>query len=152
MSNANFAKLTNGAGKQARPFDSTVRFVLELNKSLLTDLYGTYGADNVEYGTLLARGDLYTGAMTYNADKVGKFYTTAATVVPTESKFTVEYDQVMPGDVWSYTCVVRNIPDSYQGTALRARSYIKYVDKAGVSHIIYGAETSTTYAALIAAA
>lgn len=152
VSNANFAKLTNGAGKQARPFDCTVRFVLELNKSLLVELYGTYGADKVEYGTLLARGDLYTGDMTYNTDKVGKFYTTAATVVPNTSKFTIEYDKVMPGDVWSYTCVVRNIPESYKTTTLRARSYIKYVDKAGVSHIIYGAETSTNYEEMITAA
>ncbi len=133
----------NVGGRQVRTEDTTLRFILEIDQDFLSYMEANY--TNVEFGTLLARSDLYAGEML----EVGqtKFSTTAATTIPRVSTFTPDnYSAKNSGDTLVYTCVVRNIPASSQGTALRARSYLKYTDGNGSVIVLYGEEQQTSYA------
>ena len=44
-----------------------------------------------------------------------------------------------------YTCVVRNIPNDYWNTAIRARNYLKYTNAEGAECYFYGEEHDSSY-------
>ena len=137
----------NVGGRQVRTDDTTLRFILEIDQDFLSYMEENY--TNVEFGTLLARSDLYTGEML----EVGqtKFSTASATTVPRISTYKPDnYAKKNSGDTIIYTCVVRNIPESKQEISVRARSYLKYTASNGEVIVLYGKEQQTTYAATLA--
>ncbi len=136
---------TIAGGSQVRDNYGTndIRFVLELDDSFYQYMNGKY--ENVEFGTIIARGDKYTGPLEYS-EKTSGFGSTCATTIKRTSTFKPEeYTTLNSGETTVYTCVIRNIPESCFDVELRARTYLKYTDEDGVTRFVYGDEVSTTF-------
>ncbi len=145
---ANETKTVAG-GSQVRDSFGTndIRFVLELDDSFYQYMNGKY--ENVEFGTIIARGDKYTGPLEYS-EKTSGFSSTCATTIKRTSTFKPEeYTTLNSGETTVYTCVIRNIPESCFDVELRARTYLKYTDENGTTRFVYGDEVSTTFATVM---
>ena len=138
---ANTLRLNVGGG-QIREDDNALRFIMEVDQDFLAYMQKTY--TNVEFGTLLARQDLYGGDMVCSTVKNG-FSKNGATTIKRESAFVPEnYTAHNGGKTLVHTCVIRNVPETNYDTVLRARNYMKYTD-GDTEYIVYGEEINTTY-------
>ncbi len=136
-------------GSQLRQTYGTndVRFVLEIDDSFHQYMNGKYS--DVEFGTIIARGDKYTGPLEYS-QKTSGFSNTCATTIKRTSTYKPEnYTTLNSGETTVYTCVIRNIPDSFANTPLRACTYLKYTDEDGTVRYVYGKEVTTNLAAML---
>ena len=106
--------------------------------------FSRYG--DVEFGTLLARTDMYTGTLEYSIVTSG-FSRSAATTIKRTSTYKPEvYKPINEGrDTTVYTCVVRGIPESSRDTTILARNYLKYTGSDGTVHYVYGTQKSASY-------
>ena len=139
----------NVGGAQIRESDNALRFILEADQSFLDYMNERY--TNVEFGTLLARADLYSGEMVCSAKKNG-FSKKEATTIMRESTFTLtedEYKALNGSNTLVYTCVLRGVPADKHDVVLRARNYIKFTD-GDTEYVVYGEEINTTYAEVLA--
>ena len=140
---ANEYKLNVG-GKQIRQDDSTLRFVLEIDDYFYEYIESHY--TNVEFGTMIARKDLYQGDLEYS-DETKKLVEGKATTIKRVSTYKPDkYVLVNEGrDTTVYTCVVRKIPQEYWSCTIRARNYLKYEDAEGNTRYYYGEEVTGSY-------
>ncbi len=144
LCNANKNNVTHTQDKNGA---SSFRFISEIDKAYLLYLKKTYGTAKVEFGTLIARNDLYsTGELEYT-ELTDKFSRSQATTIKRTSIYAPEgiTPENADRDTTLYTCLISDIPEIYHDSAVRARSYVRYTDAYGVAHTVYGVEKSCSY-------
>ncbi len=146
------ANKNNVAHTQDKNGAYSFRFISEIDDAYLLYLKQTYGTAKVEFGTLIARADLYDGVLEYT-DLTNKFSKSRATTIKRTSTYAPEgITPVNAGpETTLYTCLISGIPEDYHDSAVRARSYVRYMDAYGVAHTVYGAVKSCSYNEAVAA-
>ena len=122
------ARITGGVA------GSGLRFKTTIDQGYLKMIQNTYGAENVEVGTLIAPSDLISGNLTHASGVVGTHYVDVKATVT--SPFGVE------GASNIYTGSIINIKLGNQDRNFIAVGYIKYTNHAGEICYYYSATSA----------
>lgn len=121
-----------------------LRFKTAIDKTYLNMLVNTYGAENVEVGTLIAPTDKLSGKLTHASGTVGKDY------VDVKATINSPYDTTSTANI--YTGALVDIKLSNQDRDFTAVGYVKYKTHNGTVNFVYSDSSASKNVAQIALA
>lgn len=130
-----------GSARISRADAAGLRFMTEIDETYLKMLVNTYGAENVEVGTLIAPTDkLGARKLTHSLGVEGKDYITVKATIDRpndeETNASGETTQI-------YTGSIVNIKEKNQNRDYTGRGYIKYTTHGGETKYIYSSGSAS---------